>query len=85
MCRVFSGDPNSITTDVYMQEILESVQAKVNFINREFRKCRRKLTSHEAQQLATAVAFRGRGTRGLAGCHGIIRNDQAGKEEPATC
>jgi hypothetical protein len=53
MCRVFSGDPNSITTDVYMQEILESVQAKVNFINREFRKCRRKLTSHEAQQPAT--------------------------------
>jgi hypothetical protein len=79
------------TTDVYMQEIPESVQATVNSINRELRKSGAANNPRTTpKKPATAVVFRGQRARHLAVSDGVIQNltpndTKRERKELATC
>jgi hypothetical protein len=74
------------TTDVYMQEIPESVQATVNSINRELRKSSDKNHRKTVKPLPDAVAFGGkvfkRGAASVKVFENLTPNDtkRSGKE-----
>ena len=63
------------TTDVYMQEIPESVQATVNSINQELRKSSVEKTSRTTRKRAPATAaFIGKRSKKRVASEGVFQN-----------
>jgi integrase len=77
------------TTDVYMQEIPESVQATVNSINRELRKSADKNHRKTVKPLPDAVAFGGkvlkRGVASVKVFGNLTPNDTKRSEKEVAC